>query len=166
MVRIIRWCKITRKRSFFKTFIPWMMRALENVLQETNLQCHGELMSQSLGVIPLASQCSKRMLWWGPWHSTQDCGSTGLLMGTLEHSYPTTAKIWLHHRHLWGYMTKVALQWTRAAKCLERLSQKTWSICCWRNRHSGQVNFTSALKAMQKAMFLVMAGFIDWIMVK
>lgn len=32
--------------------------------------------------------------------------------------------------------------------------------------HSGQVSFASALKAMQKAMFLVMAVFIYWIMVE
>lgn len=32
-------------------------------------------MSQGQGVMPLPSHCSKRMLWWAPWHSSQDCGS-------------------------------------------------------------------------------------------
>lgn len=123
-MRIIRWCKITCKRSFFKTFTPRMARASENVVQGTNLWCHRELRSQSQGVMPLASHCSKRMLRWTPWHSSQDCGSTGLLMGTLEHTHPTTAKIWLHHRHLWGYTTEVALQWIRAAKCPESSAKR------------------------------------------
>lgn len=44
----------------------------------------------------------------------------------------------------------------------KNLGQKTCSLFCWgeKRTHSGQVSFASALKAMQKAMFLVMAVFI------
>lgn len=40
------------------------------------------------------------------------------------------------------------------------LTEVTWSLFCWKNTHSAQVSFASALKAMQKAMFLVTAVLI------
>lgn len=51
--------------------------------------------------------------------------TVGAAHGHSGAHHPTTAKIWPHHRHLWGYtICGIALQWTRAAKCPESLSKK------------------------------------------
>lgn len=84
-----------------------------------------------------------------------------LLMVTLEHIIPPLPKSGLI-TGICGVTRFVGLLSSEPGlQNAQKVSAKnTWSMCCCRNKHSGQVSFTSALKAMQKEMFLVTAGFI------
>lgn len=160
-VRFTNWHKSTLKRSIFEIFKPKMDRELEKYCKEQNLHCQEGFVTQSgratsdlplqLGD-PLLEPHDVPSVTVGAWcpliPSLLKSGSSTSIHG-IVHLKTTSNEPGLQNAH-------------------KNLGQKTCSLFCWgeKRTHSGQVSFASALKAMQKAMFLVMAVFIYWIMVE
>lgn len=164
MVRIIKWCETVLKRCFFKTFKPQMARELENVLQGTNLQGQGELVSQSQRVSSLTSHHSEGILHLSPaafpawlWGCQWALWST--LLPPLLKSGSSTGICGIIH--LKSISSEPGLQ------NAHRVSAKKPGAC-FVGKTPIQVRrvLLQHSRPCRKQMFLVTAVFIYWIMVE